>query len=96
MADFDPKKFKELLDTGKKDEARLYAESCLGDSISNEETGKTLLEHTMSYMKASNALNEAYKKELEGILEVVKQVNQNEKDGEDKLNLLKVRADLNS
>ncbi len=96
MTNFDPVKFEALLTSGKKDEARIYVEECLNIELSKEESGKVLLSYTLSYMKAINSVNEAYKGELEEILKSLKEINKSEKDGEDRIGLLKVRADLNS
>jgi hypothetical protein len=96
MTNFDPVKFEELLTSGKKDEARIYVEECLNVELSKEESGKVLLSYTLSYMKAINSVNEAYKGELEEILKSLKEINKSEKEGEDRIGLLKVRVDLNS
>jgi hypothetical protein len=96
MAEFDPIKFKAFLEAGKKAEAEAYAKECLDSDISNEENGKALLNHALSYMKAVNSVNEAYKKDLEDVLSSLQKNDQEEKEEIDEVDLLKVRTDLNS
>lgn len=96
MKNFDPVKFEELIDAGKRQEAENYVGECLDMEISSGESGKILLSYTLAYMKAVNSINEAYKAQLEDILEAIRDIKQLGKDGEDRINLLKVRSDLNS
>jgi inorganic pyrophosphatase len=96
MNNFDPVKFEALIEAGKKEEAQVYVEGCLDVEISGKESGKVMLEYTIAYMKAINMVNEAYKAELENILETLKNLKQLEKDTEDRIGLMKVRQDLNS
>lgn len=94
MDTIDTQKIEELLKTGKKDEAKKYLADFLDGVSDSMSEGETLLDYSMIYMSVMNAIDDAYKTQLDGILAELKELDKSEKGMGDKINLAQVRADL--
>lgn len=97
MQNFDDKKLKSLLEEKKFDEAKKFLEEYFKNlELTEEEKGAIYVNYASIYMQVMNDINRQYSESLGEALNILKKIDAKESEVNDKIDLAKVRSEINS
>lgn len=94
MEKFDGQKFKDLIEAGKKEEAKKYLESFLSNEIGARDAMEILYKIELAKMAESNELNSVVLEGLKDVENGLKKLDEAEKNDTEAADLANLRAGL--
>lgn len=90
----DIQKIEELLEAGKKDEARQLIISGVKEKLTDQEKGAALVDFASIYLEVSNSIQRKYKAQLEEVIAGLKKIKAAEAGLDDKVRIAELKKDL--